>query len=281
MTATRRRLRKAFTMLEMLVAIIILAIFGSSMIRILVAQTRLFSKAAAQRSTRGVTRSAMNIIDSDLRMVEATHGIVTAGTTTLTVRAPYALGVVCATTGGLTYVSLAPVDSTVWATAGLSGYAWRDTLGVYNFTETTITAASVAPTICNGLGFTTLPNGKTISVSPALPSGAVAGTVVFFEEQIRYDFQNSVAVPGAVGLWRTVVKTGATDEIVTPFTSAAKFRYYVMNADTSQAAAPSPLSSTRGIEFTLAARSETSPEGTGTPATTSVTTAVFFRNRTN
>jgi hypothetical protein len=68
---------------------------------------------------------------------------------------------------------------------------------------------------------------------------------------------------------------------VTPFTSNAAFRYYVLNADTSQVSPPSPLSNARGIEFTLAARSANTPDGSSSLATTSVTTAVFFRNGSN
>ena len=275
------RARHAFTLIEMMIAITILAFFGTALTRILVVQTRLFSKAAAQRGTRSVTRSAMNMIDSDLRMVEATHGIVSAGSQSLTVRVPYALGVVCATTGGVTYLSMAPVDSTVWATAGTTGYAWKDTTNVWNFTETGLSTGTVAANVCTAVGITTLTNGKTITVSPALPAAAVAGTIMMFEEQVKYEFKNSVAVPGAYGLWRTVVSTGASNEIVTPFTTNAGFRYYVGNADTSQAAAPSPLSSARGIEFTLNARSVNAPEGSSSYQTSTVTTAVFFRNRTN
>jgi prepilin-type N-terminal cleavage/methylation domain-containing protein len=210
MSRRRRSPRAGFTLVEMLVAMIVLAIFGAAMVRILVSQTRLFSKAAAQRSTRSVTRSAMNILDSDLRMVEASHGIVSASSTSLTVRAPYALGVVCGNSGGLTIVSLAPVDSTVWATAGVTGYAWRDTTGVYNYTETTISTAVTSAAVCTAASISTLANGMVVSVAPALPAGAIPGTVVLFEQQIRYEFKNSVAVPGAIGLWRTVVSTGAS-----------------------------------------------------------------------
>ena len=270
-----------FTLIEMMIAITILAFFGTALTKILVVQTRLFSKAAAQRGTRSVTRSAMNMIDSDLRMVEATHGIVAAGSQTLTVRVPYALGVVCGTTGGITYLSVAPVDSTVWATAGTTGYAWKDTLNAWNFTETGLTIASTSSAVCTAASITTLTNGKTVSVSPGLPAGAVQGTIMLFEEQVKYEFKNSSAVPGAYGLWRTIVSTGASNEIVTPFTSTAAFRYYVGNADTSQASPPSPLSSARGIEFTLNARSVNAPEGSGSYQTSSLTTAVFFRNRTN
>ena len=274
-----RARRAGFTLTEMLIAMVVLSLIGASLTRVLVVQTRLFSKNAAQRNTRSVTRSAMNMIDSDLRMVEATHGIVSASSSALTVRAPYALGVVCATTGGITYLSLAPVDSEVFANAGVTGYAWRDTTGVYNFTETALTITSVGAGICNAQSITTLPNGRTVSVSPGLPSGAVPGTVMFFEQQIKYEFKNSVAIPGAYGLFRTVVSTNSSNELVTPFTNQAVFRYYALNADTSQAAAPNPLSNTTGIEFKLAAQSSTKTENQASLDTTTVTTAVFFRNR--
>jgi hypothetical protein len=78
-----------------------------------------------------------------------------------------------------------------------------------------------------------------------------------------------------------LVKTGATEELVTPFTSGAAFRFYVLNSDTSQVAVPSPLSNIRGIEFVLTARSETAPGGQAQPESTQVNTAVFFRNRLN
>src|SRR5262249_46677076 len=73
MMRARAKLRPGFTLVEMLVALTILSLFGAAVTKILVVQTRLFSKAAAQRGNRSVTRSAMNMIDSDLRMVEATH----------------------------------------------------------------------------------------------------------------------------------------------------------------------------------------------------------------
>jgi len=271
--------RAGFTLTEMLIAMVILSLIGASLTRVLVVQTRLFSKNAAMRNTRSVTRSAMNMIDSDLRMVEATHGIVSASSTALTLRVPYALGVICGTTSGTTFISVAPVDSSVWATAGLTGYAWRDTTGVYNFTETSITVSSSSNAVCTAASITTLTNGRTVAVTPGFPAGAVPGTVMFFEQQIKYEFKNSVAIPGAYGLFRTVVATNSSNELVTPFTDQAVFRYYRLNADTSQAAAPNPLSSTTGIEFKLAAQSATKTEGSSSPDTTTVTTAVFFRNR--
>jgi prepilin-type N-terminal cleavage/methylation domain-containing protein len=276
-----RTARRGFTMTEMIVAVIIIAILGASMTRLLVSQAHLFQKAAAQRGTRSVTRSAMNMIDSDLRMVEATNGVVSATSTQLVVRSPYAVGVVCGTSGGVTTVSIAPVDSTQWANAGLSGYAWRDTLGVYTYQETNVSVASGTPSVCTNNSIATMTGGKVIAVSPQMPAGAVVGAFMFFEEQLSYEFKASVAVPGTIGLWRTVVKTSSADELVSPFTSNAAFKFYVLNRDTSQVAVPSPLSNIRGFEFVLAARSVNTPVGSTGPITTTVNTSVFFRNRLN
>jgi prepilin-type N-terminal cleavage/methylation domain-containing protein len=278
----RRARRRGFTLPEMIIAMVILSLIGGAIVRILVLQTHLFQKATAQRATRVVTRSALNVINSDLRMLEARNGIVSASNTALLVRAPYALGIVCgAGSGGSTIVSLAPVDSTAWANAGLSGYAWRDSTGVYHYQESGVTITGGDANVCTTASITTLANGKVIAVQPALPLAATIGTPVFFEEQVKYEFKSSVGVPGAIGLWRTTVATSLSEELVTPFTNSAGFKFFVLDADTAQAVPPSPLSNIRGIEFVLTARSETAPGGEAAPESTLVNTAVFFRNSLN
>ena len=278
MNARRTARRRGFTLPEMLVAMVILSIVGAAIVRILVLQTHLFQKATAQRATRVVTRSAMNVINSDLRMIEPTNGIVSASSTALLVRAPYSLGIVCATSGSATTISIAPVDSTEFANAGLSGYAWRDTLGAYHYVENSVTVSSGSPGTCTSASITTLTGGKVISVTPALPAAATLGAPVFLEEQVKYEFKSSVAVPGAIALWRTTMATNLSDELVTPFTNSAAFKFFVLDADTSQVAPPATLSNVRGIEFVLTARSETAPGGQAAPESTLVNTAVFFRN---
>ena len=274
--------RRGFTLVEMLVGMVILATIGAAITRILVLQTHLFQKATAQRATRVVTRSAMNIIDSDLRMLEARNGIVAASPTMLLVRSPYALGIVCGAGGsGATMVSLAPVDSTEWANAAPSGYAWRDTLGAYHYEETGVSVGGGDAAVCTAASITTLTNGRVVAVLPALPAAAPAGTPVLFEERVRYEFKPSVSVSGARALWRTAVATGSAEELVTPFTNSARFRFFVLDNDSSQAAVPASLSDIRGIEFVLTARSETAPGGAAEPESTLVNTAVFFRNSLN
>ena len=271
--------RRGFTILEMIIALSILAVIGTSLVRVLVTQTHLFEKASAQRGSRNVTRSAVNVIASDLRMVDAATGLVAASANTLVIRAPYAFGIICGPTAGGTAVSLAPTDSAILANAGFSGYAWRDTLGAYNYVEGGASVASGGAATCAAAGVTTLPGGLTAVVSPAMPAGALAAAPMLLEQRLRYAFTPSGIVPGATGLWRTVVATGTAEELAAPFTSAARFRFLVKNADSSQTTVPSPLADTRGIEIVLAARSEHIAGGAAAPDSTLVNTAVFFRNR--
>ena len=275
------RRRQGFTILEMMIALVILAVIGGSLVRVLLAQTHLFEKASAQRDTRNVTRSAVNVIASDLRMVDAASGLIAASANTIVVRAPFAIGIVCGASGGGTAVSLAPTDSAIWSGAGFSGYAWRDTLGVYNYVEAGASISAGGAATCAAAGITTLPGGRTMIVSPAMPGGALIAAPMLLEQRLRYEFKPSVLVPGANGLWRTVVSSGTAEELATPFTSNARFKFLVLNSDSAQSAVPSPLSDTRGIEFMLAARSSYTAGGSAAPDSTLVRTAVFFRNRIN
>jgi hypothetical protein len=223
----------------------------------------------------------VNVISSDLRMVDAASGLVAASANTIVVRSPFAIGIVCGATGGGTAVSLAPADSAVWSGAGFSGYAWRDTLGVYNYVEAGASIAAGGAATCAAAGVTTLPGGRVMVVSPAMPAGALIATPMLLEQRLRYEFKASALVPGANGLWRTVVATATAEELAAPFTSAARFKFLVLNADSAQSTVPSPLSNTRGIEFVMAARSEYTAGGSAAPDSTLVRTAVYFRNRLN
>src|SRR5262249_25627089 len=273
--------RAGFTILEMMIALVILAVIGGSLVRVLVSQTRLFEKASAQRDSRNVTRSAVNVIASDLRMVDAASGLVAASANTIVVRSPFAVGIVCGASGGGTAVSLAPADSAMWSGAGFSGYAWRDTPRAYNYVEAGAPLTPGGAATCAAAGVPTLPGGRVMTVTPAMRAGALIATPMLVEQRLRYQFKPSVLVPGANGLWRTVVATGVAEELAAPFTSAARFKFLVLNADSAQSAVPTPLADTRGIEFVLAARSTYTAGGGAAPDSTLVRTAVYFRNRLN
>ena len=82
-------------------------------------------------------------------------------------------------------------------------------------------------------------------------------------------------------LWRKVKDVSGSDsvELAAPFDSTARFRYYVLSADTAQDSPPGALNTLRGFELRLNAQSELPTPGRTTPSMIKSTTAVFFQNR--
>jgi len=281
MTAAHRR---GFTIAELIVGMVILAIIGMALSRVLISQARYFTHQKTGNLARNVSRGPLNRVVSDLRMVEALGGVISASDTAVLVRVPYAMGVVCAKSGVYTHISLLPVDSAMYAASGFSGYAWRGGNGVYRYVETgspTVDAGDL--TTCDNANIITLTAdlAKVIRITPALTDTASFGTPVFLFRRIKYEFKASSAVPGMRGLWRTVVATGATEELAAPFDNASKFRFFVMDSQVSQADAPADLSTLRGLELLMNGMSESIPSGSVAKTTAPFTTAVFFKNRLN
>src|SRR5689334_24496074 len=121
--------RRGFTLAELLVGMVIMGIIGVALSTLIVSQSRFYDNQAQRRRARFVSRTAVNAALSDLRMVEATGGVVAATAKQVTLRVPYAIGTVCASTPAQMTLSIWPLDSTVYATASFSGYAWRDSVG--------------------------------------------------------------------------------------------------------------------------------------------------------
>jgi prepilin-type N-terminal cleavage/methylation domain-containing protein len=280
---TRSSARHGFTLVELVVTIVILAIIGAAITKLYVSQARSYDLQTQMRKARYVSRTAVNAALSDLRMVENTGGMVSATSTQVVVRVPYAMGLVCANTGVLTTIALLPVDSVQYATAGFSGYAWRDSTGAYNYVEASVTLGVGVAATCTLAGVTVLTNGRVITVAPGMPvlypAVTAVGTPVFLYQRLTYEFKASTVLPGRTSLWRTVNATSSAAELVGPFDATAKFRFYALNADTAQSAVPSPVSNIYGLELDLNGQSENAPEGKSSVRTTQLTTAVFFNNR--
>ncbi len=278
------RNRRGLSMAELLVGMVILGIVGLSLTRIMVAQARYFDHQKKSNLARNVSRGPLNRVVSDIRMVEALGGIVAASPTAITVRVPYAMGVVCSSTASQgTQISLLPADSAMYAGVGFSGYAWRNGAGKYGYVETGTLIDLGDLTACNTAGITTLTanKGKVVRITPKLTDTASVGTPVFLYRKILYELKNSATVPGTIGLYRTIVKTGDSEELSAPYESAAKFRFYVGSSLAAQDAAPSDLSTLRGFELNMTGVSERIPAGGTQKERAPFTTAVFFKNRLN
>jgi prepilin-type N-terminal cleavage/methylation domain-containing protein len=287
--------RRGFTLVELLLSLIVTAIVGAALVRMVVSQTRFMDQQEAWRGARSVARGGINRLMSDLRAVEAANGVeaAVAGGQDFTIRVPYAFGVLCGITGGNVYtLSLLPVDSAMFAAPGLSGIAWRNAAGAYTYSGGVTISMAGTTALCQNGAYDSIHTIPTLNGSPAgrvvnivSTGGAIAGpvpprgSIFFLFRRIRYEFKNSAALPGRTGLWRTALRTGDTEELATPFANTARVNFYVLNTPTAQAAVPAPLSDIRGFELVLDGMSERTPGGSTAPKTANVVTSVFFENR--
>jgi len=276
MRADPLRARRGFSLIELIITLVLVSIIGVAAGRLLMSQTRFYTRLSAQRDARSVTRNARNIVQTELSMVEAGGGVVAATNDSITVRMPYAWGVFCAAG---TMLRL-PVDSAMYAMATLAGYAIKDTTaaGVYVYTATTTLPSAGTETDCTTTASITAPtNGAYLSLSPA-PTGT-AGAPMLLYQTITYKFAASALVAGKRGLYRRV-GTGTPEELVAPFDTTAKFRYYRLYEDTASTAVPA-LTNIRGVEVQLDAQSINRSSKQSNPESASIKTAIFFRNRTD
>ena len=73
------RRRRGFSLVELLVAFTLVAILGLMLTRFLLAQSRFTEHQHALREARMVSRHALNILESELRMVQDSGGITAVG----------------------------------------------------------------------------------------------------------------------------------------------------------------------------------------------------------
>jgi prepilin-type N-terminal cleavage/methylation domain-containing protein len=284
--STFGRARRGFTIIELLVGMVIFAIVGALFTQLLTVQGRFYDKQGMGNAARNVSRASLNRIVSDFRMIEASGGVIAATSTSLTVRLPYAIGMECADNGGFTHLTLLPVDSTTYALASPSfyGYAWRSSItGAYTYVDGATLGTGVLAQ-CTGQQVTPVPNGRTVSVSPVAPIAAGLGTIIFLYERVRYEFKASTAVPGALGLYRTVLPqngAGTSEELVAPFANTAGWKFFVLNVAGAQTNPPALLTNIYGLELHLDGISETHVAAKATAETAPFTTAVYFKNRVN
>ena len=271
--------RRGLSLVELLVAMTLLGFVGMAILRTFTSQARLADLQTKRVSARTVSRAPVNLLMSEARMVETANGVVAASASSVTLRVPVVMGLVCGTSGTATVLSLMPVDSAVNASAALSGHAFREASGVYVYNEATVTVTPGGAGTCNAESITTVNGGKTVLVTPQMAAAPI-GTVAFLYQRVRYDFAPSTAFSGRVGLWRTLEKTGATEELAAPFAATSRFNFYRVDRDTADFVVP-PLSEMRGLELQLLGSSEHSRFGKTTPETSRLQTAVFFMNRLN
>jgi prepilin-type N-terminal cleavage/methylation domain-containing protein len=297
MSTTRIKVRRGMTLAEVMIALVLIGIVGAMFTKMLVAQGRFFNSQYGQRSARAVSRAPMNFLLSELRMVQDNGGVDAAQADGKRVRlkVPYRFGVVCGTTGGVTVASMLPVDSAVSAT--YAGWAWRAVNGSYTEVvaaaplgadsvrdvtglagEATCTAARIHKPVVS-----TASGTKTGSVLELRPASAAAVTIspVYLWQYVAYEFKASSAYPGRIGLYRIQADgtPGAQElELMAPFDTSARFKFFVPAEDTSQVDVPADLTTIRGLDLVLNGAAGAAASSGSKPAVNRVTTAVFFKN---
>lgn len=272
--------RAGFTLAETMVALVLTAVIGAAVTGVFVAQSRFFDRTEKLSFARGVSRGATNIIMSEMRMLEAAGAVVGSPAPTnrrITLRVPYALGIVCGNLGVLT-VSRFPSDPSILSDSGFSGYAYRTAAGTYTYVTSSTRPVAGTASVCTASNIAVLTGlGGVVEQLPLVGSPVVAQPVFYFQN-ITYEFKASAAVPGRVALWRRIESRNIDEELVAPFDTTAKFRFYINNRATPQTAVPGAVNTITGFELVLDGLSERRGSN-GQFERVPLKTSVFFRNQ--
>ncbi len=267
---------RGFTVAELIVATVVMALLGTALARILIGDSRFVSQLDARMNARIASRAAVTAMVLEFRMV-SDGGLINAAPESVTVRVPYAFGLLCQTSGASTVMSLLPADSLSYASAVIGGLAWLDSTDSYVFMDGMNVAPSANTAACTQDSIRTVPGGQLVQTSSS--TGAPSGSVAYLYQTVTYRFAPSVDIPGRRALWRQA-GTAAAEELVAPFDTAAGFGFLVGESLIPQPNPPMDLSTVRGLELRLVGASERNPEGKSKPETFDLRTTVVFLNKT-
>lgn len=215
MLAHRPRSRRGFTLVELLVAIVLLAIVAGGMMGIIVRQQQFYSGSAGVLETRGSVRDGMAMITSDLRSLSPSKlDIYAMGRTFIEFRLNTGAATVCTISVDRKTVTVPPLvlstntGLTSWISAPQNG----DSVFVYDadtsanasddkWDANQLTAGATSGASCpNSTGFTTTAgesgSGWQVPMHDALAATVQVGAALRFFRRARYQlFQASD------GLW--------------------------------------------------------------------------------
>jgi prepilin-type N-terminal cleavage/methylation domain-containing protein len=281
----RLRTRPGFTLVEVIIALVITAVIGAAVTSVFITQTRFYDRQEKMDFARGVSRSAMNILTSELRMIERDSGVIEATPTRIVLRVPYVMGVSCGGAVNVMTLRYMPTDTVVLKDSTYSGFARMRDDGTWRYhdvgTGSTLPTLGLSAGICNGTSDTVraIPGGGTMQITaPSSSDVAPRGRPVMLYQRITYEFKASTAVPGRIGLYRSIDRKAQDEELVAPFTANARFRFFINDGFASAAAPPANLRELTGIELVLESASER-PDPDGTYPVAPYRTAIFFKNR--
>lgn len=270
--------RRGFTLIELLITIVVSALIGTLLARMLVNDSRFVSRLEAMTEARHVARAGITYMSIEGQMVSSGGGVTEATDKRVGFVVPFAWGVACARDGGATVGSLIPADSMMMASAIPKIVYWLDGNGNYQSTPTSGVSASTNTGACQNLADTVriLPGGQLVAMTMAdlMPEGSI----FYIGEQVRYELRSSTIISGRWGLWREDGNSN-WEELLAPFDSTSGFGYFVGINDTVNTNPPGVLSTITGIELRLVGESRQNPEGRDEPEEFVLDTRITFLNR--
>ena len=272
-------MRDGFTMVELIVAVVVAGILGTALTRLLVNDSRFVARQEAELSARRTARSALNWAAMELGMV-GWDAVDAAAPESVTVRIPYAFGVVCGRVSSNEVLSLMPSDSLSTANAVADGFAWRQSSGFYQFDTSIGVLASTDSTTCLADSIRVVPGGRLVEVS-GIPSGVPyeppPGSLAYLYQQVTYKFAPSGDIPGRLGFWRRA-GSQAWEELAAPFDTSSGFGFLVDATLTAQPTPPGDLADIHGLELRLIGESEDTPRQATEPAEFALVSQIRFMN---
>lgn len=275
--------RKGFSLVELLVGLVVASMVSAAIVQVMVVQSRFLSTQEGRSNARSVSQAATSFLMNEIRMVPATGGIVLASRDSIVVRMPFRMGMSCGNVASGTIVAFQPVDSAVYAHAtasgNMAGFGWRDGTGTVTWVEASVgmSSGSTNRPTCDAAAMDSMfLNRATLMRMTPTVATAYAGMPVTLHARVKYAFRPSATVPGKRGLWRMIGSTTA-EELVAPFDTAAKFRFFWADSVNAKDNPPASLNDIRGIELFMVGVNER----VSNPATAEsqpIRTAVFLMN---
>jgi hypothetical protein len=207
-------------------------------------------------------------------------GLRAAARESVTVRVPYAFGIVCGRVSGDEILSLMPSDSLSTASAVASGFAWRRTDGTWSTDNSISVGASIDSTTCQADSIRVVPDGRTVGVSGipgGFPNEPPAGSLAYLYQDVTYAFAPSVDIPGRTAFWRRAGNQDA-EELVAPLDTTSGFGFLENASMVASPVPPTDLTAVQGLELRIVGESEETPRDASEPVEFELTTQIRFMN---